>query len=82
MKLVKVLDEKILLLRSFDGRWRALAPTCPHARAPLEKGALCGSRLICPSKFLAAYVREGRCEAVFSAYRESETAKLFDQMQG
>jgi NADPH-dependent 2,4-dienoyl-CoA reductase/sulfur reductase-like enzyme len=32
-------------------------------------------------KFVAAYVREGRCEAVFSANRESATAKLFDQMQ-
>ena len=33
-------------------------------------------------KFVAAYAREGRCEAVFSANRECETAKLFDQMQG
>jgi apoptosis-inducing factor 3 len=33
------------------------------------------------SKFVAAYVREGRCQAVFSANRECETAKLFDQMQ-
>jgi apoptosis-inducing factor 3 len=48
MRLVEVADEKILLLRTSDGRWRALAPTCPHAGAPLEKGALCGSRLICP----------------------------------
>jgi NADPH-dependent 2,4-dienoyl-CoA reductase/sulfur reductase-like enzyme/nitrite reductase/ring-hydroxylating ferredoxin subunit len=48
MRLVEASDEKILLLRTLDGRWRALAPTCPHAGAPLEKGALCGSRLICP----------------------------------
>jgi apoptosis-inducing factor 3 len=48
MRLVEVSDEKILLLRTFDGQWRALAPTCPHAGAPLEKGALFGSRLICP----------------------------------
>jgi apoptosis-inducing factor 3 len=48
IRLVEVSDEKILLLRTFDGQWRALAPTCPHAGAPLEKGALCGSRLICP----------------------------------
>src|SRR3984957_10275378 len=47
-RLVEVSDEKILLLRTFDGQWRAFAPTCPHAGAPLEKGALCGSRLICP----------------------------------
>jgi NADPH-dependent 2,4-dienoyl-CoA reductase/sulfur reductase-like enzyme/nitrite reductase/ring-hydroxylating ferredoxin subunit len=32
-------------------------------------------------KFVAAYVRENQCEAIFSANRESETAKLFDQMQ-
>jgi NADPH-dependent 2,4-dienoyl-CoA reductase/sulfur reductase-like enzyme len=32
-------------------------------------------------RFVAAYVREGRCEAVFSANRECETAKLFDQMR-
>ena len=32
-------------------------------------------------RFVAAYVREGRCEGVFSANRESETAKLFDQME-
>jgi apoptosis-inducing factor 3 len=32
-------------------------------------------------KFVAAYVREGRCEAIFSANRERETAKLFDLMQ-
>src|SRR3984957_6796931 len=48
MRLVEVSDEKVLLLRTFDGRWRALAPTCPHAGAPLEKCALCGARLICP----------------------------------
>ena len=32
-------------------------------------------------KFIAAYLREGRIEAIFAANRESETAKLFDQMQ-
>jgi apoptosis-inducing factor 3 len=48
MQVIEVCDEKILLLRTFDGRWHALEPTCPHAGAPLEKGALCGSRLICP----------------------------------
>jgi apoptosis-inducing factor 3 len=48
MRLVEVSDKKILLLRTLDGRWRALAPTCPHAGAPLQKGALCGWRLICP----------------------------------
>ena len=31
--------------------------------------------------FVAAYVRDGRCEAIFSANRECETAKIFDLMQ-
>lgn len=48
MRVVEVSDQKVLLLRTFDGQWRAFEPTCPHAGAPLEKGALCGSRLICP----------------------------------
>ena len=33
------------------------------------------------SIFVAAYLYEGRCEAVFSANCESETARLFDHMQ-
>ncbi len=48
MRVIEVSDKKILLVRTSDDRWRALEPTCPHAGAPLEKGALCGSRLICP----------------------------------
>ncbi len=39
---------KILLLRTFDDQWHAFSPSCPHAGAPLDKGALCGTRLICP----------------------------------
>jgi NADPH-dependent 2,4-dienoyl-CoA reductase/sulfur reductase-like enzyme/nitrite reductase/ring-hydroxylating ferredoxin subunit len=48
MRTVEVSGKKILLLRTFDDQWHALSPECPHAGAPLEKGALCGSRLICP----------------------------------
>jgi apoptosis-inducing factor 3 len=48
MRTLKVSDQKILLLRTFDGQWRAVQANCPHAGAPLEEGALCGSRLICP----------------------------------
>lgn len=48
MRVVEVADNKILLLRTDDGRWHAFSPSCPHAGAPLEKGALCGTRLICP----------------------------------
>jgi hypothetical protein len=33
------------------------------------------------SKFVVAYLHEGRCEAVFAANRESETARLFDHMK-
>jgi apoptosis-inducing factor 3 len=48
MRLVEVSDKKVLLLRTFDGQWHAFDPICPHAGAPLEKGALCDTRLICP----------------------------------
>ncbi len=48
MRTVEVSDKKILLLRTAAGPWRAFSPTCPHAGAPLDKGALCGDRLICP----------------------------------
>src|ERR1700736_705866 len=48
MRTVEVSGKKILLLRTFDDQWHALSPECPHAGAPLEKGSLCGSRLICP----------------------------------
>jgi NADPH-dependent 2,4-dienoyl-CoA reductase/sulfur reductase-like enzyme/nitrite reductase/ring-hydroxylating ferredoxin subunit len=48
MRLIEVSNKKILLLRTFDDQWHAFSPSCPHAGAPLEKGALCGNRLICP----------------------------------
>jgi NADPH-dependent 2,4-dienoyl-CoA reductase/sulfur reductase-like enzyme/nitrite reductase/ring-hydroxylating ferredoxin subunit len=48
MRTLEVSDKKILLLRTLDGQWRAVQANCPHAGAPLEQGALCGSRLICP----------------------------------
>jgi apoptosis-inducing factor 3 len=48
MRVVEVSDKKILLLRTLDGQWGAFSASCPHAGAPLEKGALCGTRLICP----------------------------------
>ena len=37
----------ILLIRDGD-TVRAFEGTCPHAKAPLEKGALCNGRIICP----------------------------------
>jgi apoptosis-inducing factor 3 len=48
MRVVEVSNKKILLLRTSDGQWGAFKASCPHAGAPLEKGALCGARLICP----------------------------------
>ncbi|HXM05374.1 MAG TPA: FAD-dependent oxidoreductase [Chthoniobacterales bacterium] len=48
MRVVEVSDKKILLLRTLDGQWGAFSASCPHAGAPLQKGALCGTRLICP----------------------------------
>jgi apoptosis-inducing factor 3 len=48
MQIVEISGKKILLLRTTEDQWHALSPTCPHAGAPLEKGALCGTRLICP----------------------------------
>ncbi|MFM0203321.1 FAD-dependent oxidoreductase [Paraburkholderia fungorum] len=39
--------ENILLVRDGD-TVRAYAADCPHAGGPLEKGALCNGRIICP----------------------------------
>jgi NADPH-dependent 2,4-dienoyl-CoA reductase/sulfur reductase-like enzyme/nitrite reductase/ring-hydroxylating ferredoxin subunit len=44
---VVVNDEKILLVRDGD-TVHAYAADCPHAGAPLEEGALCHGRIICP----------------------------------
>ena len=38
---------KLLLVRDKAGL-RAFQGTCPHAKAPLEQGALCDGRIICP----------------------------------
>ena len=40
-------DLKLLLVRDGD-EVRAFEGTCPHAQAPLEDGALCDGRIICP----------------------------------
>ncbi|MGF6770860.1 NADPH-dependent 2,4-dienoyl-CoA reductase/sulfur reductase-like enzyme/nitrite reductase/ring-hydroxylating ferredoxin subunit [Paraburkholderia sp. GAS199] len=44
---VVVDDEKILLVRVGD-TVHAYSADCPHAGAPLEEGALCNGRIICP----------------------------------
>ena len=44
---VEIGETKILLVRDGDGV-RAFSATCPHAGAPLEQGAICDGRLVCP----------------------------------
>ena len=46
-KLVKAGDTEILLIQ-LDGSLVAVQPKCPHAGAPLEQGAICNNRLVCP----------------------------------
>lgn len=46
-KTVEIGETKILLLRQGD-TVRGFSATCPHAGAPLDQGAVCDGRLICP----------------------------------
>lgn len=47
MTRVKIENEAVLLVR--DGAClRAFQADCPHAGAPLEAGALCNGRIVCP----------------------------------
>ncbi|MSE16117.1 Rieske 2Fe-2S domain-containing protein, partial [Pantoea agglomerans] len=44
----KTLGEvEVLLIRDGDNV-RAYQAKCPHAGAPLEQGAICSDRLVCP----------------------------------
>ncbi|ALP64329.1 FAD-dependent oxidoreductase [Paraburkholderia caribensis] len=47
MKRVEVNGTQVLLIRRGD-TVHAYSADCPHAGAPLEQGALCNGRLICP----------------------------------
>jgi apoptosis-inducing factor 3 len=47
MKRVEVDGTPVLLIRRGD-TVRAYGADCPHAGAPLEQGALCNGRLVCP----------------------------------
>ena len=40
-------DKKILLVRDGEAV-RAYAAVCPHEGGPLEEGALCNGRIVCP----------------------------------
>ena len=57
-KRVEIGEEKILLVR--DGaEVRAYAAACPHAGAPLEEGAVCDGRILCPWHKAAFRVSDG-----------------------
>ncbi len=55
---IEVGETPILLIRH-GAEVSALAAACPHAGAPLEKGAVCEGRLICPWHKAAFAVRDG-----------------------
>lgn len=59
---VKIDSLKILLLRVGE-RVYAYQAECPHAQAPLAKGAICNGRLICPWHKATFTVEDGQvCE--------------------
>lgn len=59
---VKVSDSEILLIREED-EVHAYQAKCPHAGAPLEKGAICDDKLICPWHKAVFRISDGQmCE--------------------
>ncbi len=59
LRRIDVNGTAILLVR--DGhRLFALGANCPHAGAPLEKGALCNGRLVCPWHKAVFAIGDGR----------------------
>lgn len=44
---VKIADTPVMLVRTGD-TVHAYAADCPHAGAPLEEGAICNGRIVCP----------------------------------
>ena len=46
-KVVKAGETEVLLIQ-LAGTLIAVQPKCPHAGAPLEQGAICNNRLVCP----------------------------------
>jgi len=55
---VKAGDEELIVLRH-NGQVRAYQADCPHAGAPLEQGAICENRLICPWHKAAFALNDG-----------------------
>ena len=58
MRPFEIGEAKGLLVRLPDGL-HAVSGLCPHARAPLHEGALCGGRLVCPWHQSVFEVRSG-----------------------
>lgn len=62
MKEVQAGEIKILLAKA-DDEYYAVGSVCPHYKAPLIKGALCGKRLYCPWHHSAFDITNGKlCE--------------------
>lgn len=59
---VTVGETDMVLIRDGD-RVQALQAKCPHAGAPLEQGAVCGDKLVCPWHKAVFELRDGKmCE--------------------
>jgi nitrite reductase/ring-hydroxylating ferredoxin subunit len=58
-KLISAGKEKLLVLRH-QGKLSAFQSKCPHAGGPLEKGAICNGRLICPWHMGTFRISDGR----------------------
>jgi Ferredoxin subunits of nitrite reductase and ring-hydroxylating dioxygenases len=55
-------DIDMVLVRDGE-RVQALQAKCPHAGAPLEQGAICGDKLVCPWHKAVFQLRDGKmCE--------------------
>ncbi|MCA1179054.1 MULTISPECIES: FAD-dependent oxidoreductase [unclassified Pantoea] len=55
-------DIDVVLIRDGE-RVQALQAKCPHAGAPLEQGAICGDKLVCPWHKAVFQLRDGKmCE--------------------
>lgn len=56
-------DETDVVLIRDGERVQALQATCPHAGAPLEQGAICDDKLVCPWHKAVFQLRDGKmCE--------------------
>src|SRR6201989_3196393 len=58
-KLISAGNTKILVLRH-QGKLSAFQSKCPHAGGPLEKGAICNGRLVCPWHMGTFRIPDGR----------------------